>query len=227
MSEIALVEDLRRVARDLGRSTVTIEEYNLHGRFHATTLQRRFRSWSKALTNAGLLPSRSDINIENEALFDNLRQVWIALARQPKYAEVKAPLSKYSSGTYENRFGSRNQALLAFEQWATEDAVAKDLEPEDTLESDIPRGHEGVTLPRVSGRSRSNPREPSERLRFAVLLRDGFSCQSCGRSPLKERDVELHIDHIVPYSKGGSTAKDNLITRCSRCNLGKGAAFEG
>jgi 5-methylcytosine-specific restriction endonuclease McrA len=31
----------------------------------------------------------------------------------------------------------------------------------------------------------------------------------------------LHIDHIVPWSKGGETALENLETLCSECNLGK------
>jgi hypothetical protein len=56
-------------------------------------------------------------------------------------------------------------------------------------------------------------------LRFRVLQRDGFRCQYCGRSP---RDgAILHLDHVVPFSRGGETTEDNLITSCDQCNLGK------
>ena len=65
----------------------------------------------------------------------------------------------------------------------------------------------------------------SDRMRFRILSRDGFTCQSCGASPIKERGVELHVDHIIPWSKGGETVESNLQTKCKKCNLGKGNAF--
>ena len=55
--------------------------------------------------------------------------------------------------------------------------------------------------------------------------RDGFTCKTCGRSPINEKGVKLHVDHIVPWSKGGETIPDNLETKCEQCNLGKGNAF--
>lgn len=57
-------------------------------------------------------------------------------------------------------------------------------------------------------------------LRFEILKRDNFQCQYCGRNP-KEDNCKLHIDHIYPKSKGGRDIKDNLITACEKCNLGK------
>lgn len=64
-------------------------------------------------------------------------------------------------------------------------------------------------------------RNPSTRLRFEVLARDKFTCRFCGASPAKDPSVTLHIDHIVPWSKGGETSLDNLQTLCAKCNLGK------
>lgn len=66
-----------------------------------------------------------------------------------------------------------------------------------------------------------NSRDPSKRLRFQVLVRDGFTCRYCGASPQKDTTVTLHIDHIIPWSKGGKTTLDNLQTLCADCNLGK------
>ena len=62
----------------------------------------------------------------------------------------------------------------------------------------------------------------SDKLRYQVLKRDCFKCCACGASPAKDPSVELHVDHIVPWSKGGETGLSNLQTLCSRCNLGKG-----
>jgi len=59
------------------------------------------------------------------------------------------------------------------------------------------------------------------RLRFFILSRDGFRCHYCGRSPMRNKDVELEIDHIIPKAKGGNNNIDNLITSCLECNQGK------
>lgn len=67
-------------------------------------------------------------------------------------------------------------------------------------------------------------REPSMKLRFEILKRDNFKCCACGASPAKDPAVELHIDHIIPWSKGGETIEDNLQTLCSICNFGKGSS---
>lgn len=61
----------------------------------------------------------------------------------------------------------------------------------------------------------------SDKLRYQVLKRDSFKCCACGASPAKDPSVELHIDHIIPWSKGGETVEENLQTLCSKCNLGK------
>jgi 5-methylcytosine-specific restriction endonuclease McrA len=58
----------------------------------------------------------------------------------------------------------------------------------------------------------------SKKTRFQVLNRDGFTCQYCGRRPPV---VKLHVDHVVPVSKGGKNHISNLVTSCQDCNLGK------
>ncbi len=53
------------------------------------------------------------------------------------------------------------------------------------------------------------------------MQRDRFTCRQCGASPAKDTSVELHLDHILAWSKGGDTTYENLQTLCSKCNLGK------
>lgn len=58
----------------------------------------------------------------------------------------------------------------------------------------------------------------SKKVRFEVFKRDSFSCQYCGaQSP----DSVLHVDHIIPVSKGGDNSITNLVTSCADCNQGK------
>jgi 5-methylcytosine-specific restriction endonuclease McrA len=57
-------------------------------------------------------------------------------------------------------------------------------------------------------------------IRYQVLTRDDSRCQRCGATPQTD-GVILHVDHIIPVSKGGRTELDNLQTLCERCNLGK------
>lgn len=57
--------------------------------------------------------------------------------------------------------------------------------------------------------------------RFEVLKRDNFSCTYCGRSPIKDKNVVLNIDHVEPKSKGGENTIENYTTSCFECNVGK------
>ncbi len=59
----------------------------------------------------------------------------------------------------------------------------------------------------------------TDSLRYDILRRDHFRCQICGATA--QDGVKLHVDHIIPVSKGGKTEKSNLRTLCDKCNLGK------
>jgi 5-methylcytosine-specific restriction endonuclease McrA len=68
-------------------------------------------------------------------------------------------------------------------------------------------------------------RSINDTTRYAVLERAGFKCQCCGIRPLKDNDVILHIDHIIPYSLGGGDNIDNLQVLCDKCNTSKQNRF--
>ncbi|MEB3828831.1 HNH endonuclease [Phormidium sp. CCY1219] len=65
-------------------------------------------------------------------------------------------------------------------------------------------------------------RIPAE-VRNYVFQRDGYQCQSCGKTRQK---VELTIDHIVPLARGGSNDIANLHTLCRSCNAQKKHHFD-
>lgn len=55
-------------------------------------------------------------------------------------------------------------------------------------------------------------------MRFKILKRDNYRCRTCGATAAQ---TKLHIDHIIPISRGGITEERNLQTLCEKCNLGK------
>ncbi len=61
--------------------------------------------------------------------------------------------------------------------------------------------------------------KPRYGLRWQVFERDNFRCVACGKSA--HDGILLHVDHIIPRSKGGTNTIDNYQTLCNECNLGK------
>ena len=210
VSREAALADLIEVAKRLNKTSLTRAEYSRNGRYSSKPLLNHFGSWQKALEAGGLQPSRN-YAVPDERLFANLEQIWRSLGHQPKYGEIAKPLSEYSAGTYEQRFGSWRKALEAFVQFvdsAPEQEVKSDEPPTPMIQSEAPT-------------RRKTPRSVNWRLRFLVMQRDGFRCKLCGASPATEVKTRLHVDHIVAWSNGGDTMIENLQTCCETCNIGK------
>ena len=93
------------------------------------------------------------------------------------------------------------------------------------------------------------PRMPNAARQLEILRRDGFRCRFCeskvivksvhkifanavpdaarlGRSNETRHfgisNLTASVDHLVPYSRGGTNDADNLITACPTCNYGRG-----
>jgi hypothetical protein len=63
-------------------------------------------------------------------------------------------------------------------------------------------------------------RVPDRKLRMRFFERDNYRCRVCGRYPGDHLDLELQVHHIRPWSDGGATIEDNLITLCGTCHGG-------
>jgi 5-methylcytosine-specific restriction endonuclease McrA len=59
--------------------------------------------------------------------------------------------------------------------------------------------------------------------RFNVFLRDRFRCQYCGD---KFRAKDLTFEHVIPRSRGGKTAWNNIVAACDPCNVAKDDKLE-
>jgi hypothetical protein len=80
----------------------------------------------------------------------------------------------------------------------------------------IPFTHPGVHNPE---RVREYTRSVSPKLRAEILRKHAYRCVLC-RADL--RFTPAHIDHIKAFSKGGTSAPENLQPLCGPCNLAKG-----
>ena len=211
VSDAELLGDLRRVASSLGKTTVGQKEYRRVGKYDDSTTTRRFGSWNGALKAAGLIVA-NEVGLDDEELFENILTLWQHYGRQPRRRELALAPSRVSQSPYLRRFRSWTAALESFVEYANG--------------TDVGNGAPAAARSFADG-SRRSSRDPSLRLRFQVLQRDRFACRSCGASPATQAGIELHVDHVTPWSKGGDTIFENLQTLCNRCNLGKGAHGEG
>jgi 5-methylcytosine-specific restriction endonuclease McrA len=79
---------------------------------------------------------------------------------------------------------------------------------------------------RKSATRRSNPDKPNgetrripERTRDAVFERDKGRCTYIGATGRQCRSTyRLHVDHILPFARGGTNAATNLRLLCAKHN---------
>ncbi len=202
VSEQEIIDDLKRVAEKQRSDKLTQRLYGEHGNYDATTVSRKFGTWNKALEKAGLKISNVS-NVPNEKLFENILTLWEHLGRQPRRSDLTNEISSYSQSPYNRAFTTWTNTLQSFVIWANDEELI------------------APNIAEPNQQQRKTGRDPSLRLRFKVMQRDNFTCKQCGASPAKDPSVDLHIDHILAWSKGGDTVLENLQTLCSKCNLGK------
>jgi hypothetical protein len=114
MTDAELIDELRRVASNLGRDVVTTREVDEHSRVGSAIFRRRFGSWKSAMESAGLEVARSGQRFTNDELFENLLAVWTHYGRAPTYDEMREIPSRVTADTYKERFKTWNRALAAF-----------------------------------------------------------------------------------------------------------------
>jgi hypothetical protein len=238
MTDDELLAELRDLAAALGQATVTRKDVDLHGRVGSYVYFTRFGAWGEALRRAGLAQTRGTRRFADDDLAANMRAVWTHLGRQPHAADMARAPSRISARTYQQRFGSWRGALVAFVAFAAGKrkryvprAASVEVTPphatrcyarrRKTPVGAVDDAGAGGRPGRVAGGRRG--RLVPLGLRYAILERDRFRCLACGRSPATHAGLALHVDHVVPWSKGGATSAENLRTLCAECNIGRGA----
>jgi len=203
----SVIAELQRIAKLLGKKTLTRRDIDSHGRVSSALVIKRFGSLREALQASNLRPARF-MKATNDELCSMLIELWTQtlekFGRSPYRTELKAFGFAVSGDTYIRRFGTWNKALRA----AAESVSSGEILEETTAKTELsttPEGRKALSV----------------RKRFFVFKRDRYTCRICGRS-----GVVLEVDHIVPVAQGGSDALDNLQTLCFDCNRGKRASSE-
>lgn len=218
LSRDVVLETLREfVAENPGKSTTEKEIAERLGLYRGA-IARRFGKWEAILAEVGLDPVPLGRRYTVEECFENILTLWTQYGRQPNFGELKCPPSVVGPKAYILRWGGWRAALAAFVKSINESPELQDL----LVQSVPPPAFQKDT----SQYAESVPRSISLALRYKVLLRDNFRCVICGASPAKDGAVELHVDHIFPWSRGGQNTEENLRTLCFKCNLGKGDKVE-
>ena len=57
-------------------------------------------------------------------------------------------------------------------------------------------------------------------VRHEIIARDRATCWICQRIV---PDDQIHLDHVIPLSKGGKHEPENVKVACASCNLWKGS----
>ena len=216
VSDQQLLDDLRATAKSLNIVSITTTQYYKYGKHGHTIIIERFGTWEKALLKAGLEPTGFRASVSVEELLEDLEKTWIKLGRQPTSTDIKNGESKFSLNSYARKFGSWRKALEFFVNYINSDEQNGTISDSTQSESHLP-----INENKSLNETHKTSRDINLRLRFLVMKRDNFKCCICGRSPATTPGLELHIDHIKPWSRGGETVIDNLQTLCQDCNLGK------
>ena len=200
ISDEELKADVLRVAKLIEPLPLSSKKYNELGRYNSDTVARRFgeRKWNKVLECLGL--DYAQVFHTEQELFDNIARVWIAKMSQPTKRDMDSnTASSISSGAYLRKFGKWNIALVKFIEYIN--------------------GNNVETPDQMSGNhvKHKTKREPSDRLKVQVLMRDGNHCKICGIK-CDQGLHKIHFHHITPWSKGGETTIDNLQVLCKTCN---------
>lgn len=119
----------------------------------------------------------------------------------------------------------QRHAMWNTQEWR--DAVAEGMRektPEEQKAYDIKQRRKRHAI-KLESSNRRRARMRDARIesvnRLGIIERDARTCYLCRRSDLQ--DEQIHLDHVIPLSRGGAHSEDNLRVTCADCNIKKGA----
>ena len=217
LSRDQVIQALRDFVAENPGVSITRDAFAERLGVNASTLIRRFGKWGKLISEVGIAPVPLGRRYTDEECFENILALWTHYGRQPHFDELKHSPSTVGPKAYIRRWGAWRAALSAFVKQVNESSASSIESSSWETNCDI----QSEVVPDTPA-----PRSISLAMRYKILSRDNFRCVICGASPAKDVSVELHVDHIHPWSRGGKNVEENLRTLCFKCNLGKGDKIE-
>lgn len=221
--ETKILDELEKAAKQFNYIEFGRRDFDKIANISSSTVRKHFNgSWVKGLEALREHLKQKGLNLSprsyapnrilsDKELFDEMERIWSKIGQRPSRAEWEASEAKISYGTYKKRFDGWTNACLKFIEYKMGGSILVDIE---APEIDTPQSSK-------NSNKTSSGRSVSLKIRLKVLDRDAYKCTLCGRSPATDIGVRLHIDHKIPFSKGGGSTLDNLQTLCQDCNLGK------
>lgn len=137
-------------------------------------------------------------------------------------SDAERIIAQFKTDTWPIRAQAYVQWFLAWMDIDTSSHTRTEIQELSRLSCDIEREL------RLNGRTANDIITKSIRQRIAA--RDGFICQYCGDAGTMTNGPDgttWTVDHVMPLSKGGNTADDNLVLACKPCNSRKHANTVG
>ena len=235
ISREKVVAELEKVARHFNYTDFKQDDFDKIADISYYKVYREFGSWEKALhfladhlrkkgINFQITSRRSQYSIPE--MFDEMEKVWLKLGHRPSRNEWTALKPKISYDAIYRRFGGWTTACLKFIEHKSGGAITAGDEESSGVEEKIDIRQPQQSMKKLGiedkeVKSIQKTRTIPLNIRIKVLSRDNFRCAFCGKSPATDIGTKLHIDHIVPFSNGGTNSFDNLQTLCEQCNFGK------
>lgn len=200
-----IIDEIKSVMSRLGKTTLTIKEFDAYAKINSSTVTRRFGKWNTVIKSVG--GELNNTFYSEEELMENIKNAWLKKGTQPTRRDMDSKeYSTITSGTYLRHYKTWYGALEEFVKYISRDENNVIKEDQSTKNNHI---------------IHKTKRDPSDRLKVQVLMRDGNRCRICGVE-CSGGLHNIHFDHIVPWSKGGETVLGNLQVLCSACNEAKG-----
>lgn len=217
-----IIEELEKVAKHFNYTDFKQDDFNKIADISYSTVNREFGSWEKTMQflhehfkkkgiDFKIASRRSSYTVQE--MFDEVERIWVKLGHRPSRNEWVASSPNISYDTIYRYFGSWKNACLKFIEYKS----GEKIDVEKPTEIKKPVNASNNKIKNAIGKTRTIPLS----VRVKILNRDNFRCVFCGKSPATDVGTKLHIDHIIPFSKGGTNAPNNLQTLCEECNLGK------
>jgi len=226
ISKAVIFDELEKVAKYFNYIEFSWRDFDKVSNISIGTIKKHFWSWGKWFNEFKIYLEEKWLTISprpysfnrvysDKELFDEMWRIWEKVWQRPSRNEWEMSEPRIAYWTYKNRFGWWVEACSKFIEYKMKDEILKD----DFIISDI-------NLDKVKTNTKveykiENSRNISLSLRLSILNRDNFRCVFCWRSPATDLGTKLHIDHIIPFSKGWKSVLENLQTLCADCNLWK------
>lgn len=227
-----VITELEKVAKHFNYSDFKQDDFDKVADISYYKVYREFGSWEKALQfladhlkskgiNFQITTRRNPYSIQE--MFDEMEKIWVQLGHRPSRDEWTTLKPKMSYDTIQRRFGGWANACLKFIEYKSGEVLTTGNETRMGEKDQVPSPINTCDKKNKNGTNKNIDRTRTIPLniRLKVLIRDNFRCVFCGKSPATDIGTKLHVDHIIPFSKGGTNSYENLQTLCEQCNIGK------